>query len=245
MPLVVLSIIVQLALVVHIIKTGRNTTWVFIVLFFPLIGALAYFIIELLPGLTNTRAAKSAQRSLAHAVDPDKALREATEQYAVARTAQNALALAQQHLARGNHAEAKELFERSLSGVHSDDPELLFGLAEAHFGLGEFAGTLRALDDFKRAHPGKTTQDGHLLYARALQELGRVDQAIDEFRALVGYAAGPEPSCRLAMLLKAQGHDDEARALYEAVVARSKTAGKHYNTRYGEWVNQARRECQA
>ncbi|MCC6706483.1 MAG: tetratricopeptide repeat protein [Gammaproteobacteria bacterium] len=245
MPLLVISIIVQLALVVHIIKTGRNTTWVFIVLFFPLIGTLAYFIIELLPELTNTNAAKSAQRSIAHAVDPDKAMREATEQYALARTAQNALALAELHLAKGNFAEAKELFQRSLSGVHSDDPDLLLGLAHAHFGLAEFAETLRALDDFKRANQGKTSQDGHLLYARALEESGRIDEAMDEYRALADYSAGPEASCRLAMLLQAQGRADEARALYESVVARSKTAGKHYNNLYQKWVAQARREAQA
>ena len=51
MPIIVISIIIQLALVVHIMKTGRNTTWVFIVLIFPLIGSLAYCIIELLPEL--------------------------------------------------------------------------------------------------------------------------------------------------------------------------------------------------
>lgn len=245
MPLLVLSIIVQVALVVHIIKTGRNVTWVFIVLFFPLIGTIAYFILELLPELRGSRAAQSAQRSIAHAVDPDKALREATEQYELARTAQNALALAEQHLARGNFADAKALFERSLAGVHSDDPDLLLGLARARFGLDDFAGTLAALDDFKRVHPDKTSQDGHLLYARALEGLGRVDEAIDEYRALAAYCAGPEPSCRLAMLLKAQGRGDEARALFEGVVARSKTAGKHYNTLYREWVAQARREAQS
>lgn len=244
MPIIVISIIIQLALVVHIIKTGRNITWVFIVLFFPLIGGLAYFFIELLPELTNTRAAKSAQRSLAHAVDPDKALREATAQYELAATAQNALTLAQQHLQRGNFSEAKALFTRSLSGVHNDDPDLLLGLAAAHFGLHEYAETLASLDTLKRVSPGKTSQEGHLLYARALEELGRVVEAIHEYEALIGYCAGPEPSCRLGALLKAQGRTAEARALFEAVVARSKTAGKHYNTLYREWVAQARREIQ-
>lgn len=244
MPLIFLSIVVQLALVVHIMKTGRNTSWVFIVLFFPLIGSLAYFIIELLPELTNTRTAKSAQRSLAKAVDPDKELREATEQYDLARTAQNAMRLARQHLERGHFREAKELYERSLSGVHSDDPDLLIGLAEAHFGLAEYAEVITCLDTLKSTNPGKTSQDGHLLYARALEEQGRIDEALHEYQALVAYFSGPEPSCRLGSLLKSQGRLDEARALFEAVLARSKTAGKHYNTRYRDWVALARRETQ-
>ena len=244
MPLIFISIIVQLALVVHIMKTGRNTTWVFIVLFFPLIGSLAYFIIELLPELTNTRTAKQAQRSIAKAVDPAKALREANAQYELASTAQNAMTLARLHLERGEFSAAKALFERSLSGVHGDDPELLMGLAEAHFGLAEYADVVRCLDSLKEKNPGKTSQEGHLLYARALDEQGRSAEAIAEYQALVEYYAGPEPSCRLATLLNAQGRKDEARALFEAVITRSKTAGKHYNSRYREWVSMARRETQ-
>ena len=245
MPLAVLSIIVQLALVVHVIKTGRNTIWVFIVVFLPLIGCLAYFIVELLPELTNTRGARNARRSLAKTVDPDKALREASEQYALARTAQNAMTLAREHLQRDNFSAAKELYERSLSGVHSDDPDLLLGLAAAHFGLAEYAATLSCLDTLKKKNPGKTGQDGHLLYARALEALGRNDDAVHEYEALVGYCSGPEPSCRLGTLLKAQGRADEARAVFESVLARSKTAGNHYNTLYRDWIALAQREGQS
>ena len=242
MSLIVLSIIVQLALVVHVIKTGRSNTWVFIVLFFPLIGSLAYFIVELLPELTNTRSARSAQRSLAKTVDPDKALREASEQYALARTAQNAMTLAREHLQRDNFSAAKELYERSLSGVHSDDPDLLLGLAQTHFGLKEYADAVSCLDTLKDKNPGKTSQDGHLLYARALEELGRSEDALHEYQTLVGYCSGPEPSCRLGALLKAQGRLYEARAVFESVLARSKTAGKHHNTLYRDWIALAKRE---
>ena len=244
MPLIVISIIVQLALVVHIIKTGRNTTWVFIVLFFPLIGSLAYFIIELLPELTNTRTARSAQHKLAKSVDSDKVLREASEKYALAQTAQSALDLASELLRRTNFGEAKAIYQRALSGVHDDDPDLLSGLAQAHFGLAEYAEVITCLDTLKEKNPSKTSQEGHLLYARALEALGRNEEALHEYETLVGYCAGPEPSCRLGALLKAQGRSAEARTVFESVVARSKTAGKHYNTIYRDWVAQARRETQ-
>lgn len=244
MALIALSIIVQLALVVHIIKTGRNMSWVFIVLFFPLIGSLAYFIIELLPEFTNTRTARTAQRRLAKAVDPDKALREATEQYALARTAQNAMVLASQHLQRANFSDARDIYQRALNGVHGDDPDLLLGLAQAHFGLAEYAEVITCLDTLKEKNPAKTSQDGHLLYARALEALGQVDKAQHEYETLVSYYTGPEPSCRLGALLEAQGRHDQAQALFQSVLAHSKTAGKHYNTLYKDWIAQARRETQ-
>ena len=36
MPLFILSILLQIALVVHIVRTGRNTTWIWIVVMLPL-----------------------------------------------------------------------------------------------------------------------------------------------------------------------------------------------------------------
>ena len=42
MPLLVgLSILIQILLVVHIFKTGRNTMWVYLVIFFPMIFGYA------------------------------------------------------------------------------------------------------------------------------------------------------------------------------------------------------------
>ena len=40
MPLLIISILVQLGLIVHVLKTGRNVIWVFILLFAPVIGHL-------------------------------------------------------------------------------------------------------------------------------------------------------------------------------------------------------------
>jgi len=243
-PLIVISILIQLALVVHIIKTGRNTTWVFIVLIFPLIGSLAYFIVELLPELTGSRTARTAKRNIAKAINPERELRDAIDRYSVASTAQNAMRLAELYVERGNNFEAKQLYLRTLSGVHEDDPELLLGLAKAHFGLREYDDALKRLDLLKAMHPDRTSPDGHLLYARALQEAGRIPDSVKEYESLVSYYPGPEPACRYAMILKDRGDPDRARVLLEGVVKTAGRSGKHYNALHKEWVALARRETQ-
>jgi hypothetical protein len=242
MPYFVVSLVVQLVLVVHILKTGRNMTWVFIVLLFPLIGSLAYVIVELLPELTNSPTAHRARRKLATVVNPDKGLHEASRSLAVADTVQNAMALAEECLAKGRHDEARQLYEKCLRGVHADDPQLLLGLAQSEFGLGDFGGTVRTLDRLKQRNPGHTSAEGHLLYARAQEQLGNTDAAIHEYQALLGYYAGPEPACRLGSILKARGHKQEARALFGKVIHESRIAGRHYNTLHKEWVDWAQRE---
>jgi hypothetical protein len=39
----------QVALAVHAVKSGRNMMWLFIILFFPLVGSLVYLFAEVIP----------------------------------------------------------------------------------------------------------------------------------------------------------------------------------------------------
>lgn len=243
MPFLILSILIQLALIVHVIKTGRNTIWVFILLFAPFIGGLAYFIVELLPELTSSRGARMAKRRVASAIDPNRDLRSASRRLAVADTVQNSMILANQHLERSQYKEAEELFARSLRGVHADDPEILLGLAKAQFGLGEYASVIRTLDKLKATNPTARPAEGHLLYARAQEESGAIDAAQHEYEALAGYYPGPEPRCRLALILKAKGDVEAARTLFRGVLDEAEVAGRHYNAIYRDWVALARREA--
>jgi hypothetical protein len=240
--LFLISLIIQLALVVHIIKTGRNMTWVFIVLIFPVVGTLAYLIVELLPELTGSRSGVQMRRKLSRLANPDRELKNASRNFAVADTVQNAIALAEECLSKGRYEEARDLYARALRGLHEDDPVLLLGLARAQFGLGDAAGTVATLDLLKEKNPGHTSAEGHLLYAKAKEKAGDTAAAMAEYKALAGYYAGPEPACRLASILKAQGRTDEARELFQKVVNQSAIAGRHYNTIHREWVDMARRE---
>src|SRR5688572_9976023 len=243
MPYFIASIIVQLALVIHILKTGRTMSWVFIVLFFPVVGALAYVIVELLPEWTNSRSGVSVKRKLSKLANPDRNLQAASQQLAVADTVQNLMQLAEECMAKGRFEEAKDLYQRALRGMHEDDPVLLLGLARARFGSGDAAGTVQTLDLLKARNPEHTSSDGHLLYAKAKEQLGELAAAVEEYESLVGYYAGPEPACRLATIYKSQGRTTEAQALFQKVIVQSRIAGRHYNTIHKEWVEMARREA--
>ena len=43
MPLYLLSIAIQVAAGVHVLKTGRDMRWLLLIIFVPTIGALIYF----------------------------------------------------------------------------------------------------------------------------------------------------------------------------------------------------------
>ena len=243
MRLLIISFIIQLAVVVHVIKTGRGMMWVFIVLFFPLIGCAAYFIIEVLPELRNSRAGRNMRRGITRAVDPNREFRTASRNLAIADTPQNAIVLAEQLLEKGSFAEARELYQRYLKGVHAGDPVLLLGIARASFGLGEFGEAARSLEQLKEENPGIKSPEGHLLYARTQEALGNAASAIHEYEALCRYYPGPEPAARLALLLKSSGDMERAGELFRRILQESDIAGRHYNSIHREWVDIARREA--
>jgi hypothetical protein len=231
----------QLLCLAHVIRTGRRCHWLFIIMALPLAGCLAYLLIEILPDLRHSRAARQAVRDVGAVIDPERGLREATQRLAEADTVENRAALAEECLRRGRPADAERLFQSCLIGVHATDHALMLGLARAQFALEDHAGACETLDRLRAAHPGLDCPDGHLLYARSKEQQGEVEQALIEYAALAEYHPGEEARCRLALLLQKTGRVAEARALFEQVVRSVERATKLYYRSERDWYEVARR----
>ncbi len=50
------TIVLQIVLAVHAVRTGRPFIWVFLILIFPLMGSLIYIIAELIPEWERSNA---------------------------------------------------------------------------------------------------------------------------------------------------------------------------------------------
>ena len=46
---VYLTYFIQLLLIIHVLKTGRDRYWIWLLLFLPLIGGVAYLVVEIIP----------------------------------------------------------------------------------------------------------------------------------------------------------------------------------------------------
>ena len=241
MPALVLVLGLQLLCAAHVIRTGRPCQWLFIILALPLAGCLAYFLLEILPDLSHSRAARQAVRDIGAVIDPERELRERAERAAEADTVANRTALAEELLRLGRPTDAKRLFESCLTGIHATDHALMLGLAQARFALEDYAGACETLDRLRAAHTGLDCPEGHLLYARSKEQQGEVEQALIEYVALAGYHPGEEARCRLALLLQKTGRVAEARALFEQVVRSVERASKVYYRAERDWYEVARR----
>lgn len=242
MPYYLLSIVVQIALVVHIVKTGRNTLWVWLVIFVPGIGSIAYFIVEILPGLLGSRSARRAASNLRRTVDPTRDLRQAHKKLAVNDSVDSRRKLADELLAHGRQDEAIEHYRAAMTGIYTHEPLLMLGLAKALFAKDKITEARQTLDELIANNPEFKSPEGHLLYARALEGEGNVDKALSEYGALSKYYSGAEARYRHALLLKRLGKGEKANDLLKTLLDDAELAGAHFRREQREWLDAAKKE---
>jgi hypothetical protein len=211
----------------------------------PGFGALAYVLVELMPEWFGSVQGQQARKRLGKTFNPEKRYRELADQMEIADTIANRAALAEECIALEKFAEAKTHYEIILGRPLGDEPAYAHGKARAEFGLGSPQEAVATLDRLRERWPDYQSADGHLLYARALEAGGRVQEALSEYQALSEYFPGAEARVRHGLLLGRLGRDVEARAIFVDVLARLKRAPKYVRKVQAEWIAAAERELRA
>ena len=236
MPFGIVLLLINVGLIVHAAKTGRFWPWGYIILFIPGLGALAYVLVELLPEWFGSAQGQQARRRVVSTLDPEKRYRALSDQLDVADTIANRSALADECLALGKFAEAERHYDHILSLPMGDDAVYALGKARAQFGLGHPQGAVATLEDLRARWPDYQSAEGHLLYARALEECGRTDDALYEYQALANYYPGAEARVRYGLLLEKAGRRSEAKAVFTEVLTQLKRAPKYVRRVQAEWI---------
>lgn len=241
MPLIgMLHFLIAVGFAVHAMRTGRPQYWLFILLFVPLAGSVAYVLIELLPELARTRRARQVTGSIGDIVNPDREWRRRLEHASINNSVSAKLALAEEAERKGMWLEAVALYEASATGIYATEPPVLVALARAYLGAGNAKAALSTLDRLQAAHPKIENAEGHLLYARALEAEGRTGEAEHELVSLLGYHNGIEAKARLAMLLLKRGEPKKARVLFEEIVRSSDARMLPLTDAEGDWIKVAK-----
>ena len=153
MPFFAVSILIQVALIVHVIRTGRNSLWIWVLALLPMAGPIAYIVAELLPELFGGRTARRAVANVRKTLDPTRDLRQAHKLARLTDSIDAKRRLAEQLADAGQfEGRHRELSSRA-TGLYEDDPHLLLGLARAQFADGEPAAARQTLDQLIAANP--------------------------------------------------------------------------------------------
>jgi hypothetical protein len=242
MPVALVILLLDITLIYHASRTGRLQPWAFIILMIPLVGALAYIVVELVPEWFGSPGAQQARKRIAGKLDPEKAYRELSDRLAGSDTIANRQALAAECLKVGRFDEAERHYNHVLKLPMGDEPAYALGKAQAQFGLNRPADALATLDDLKERWPDFESAEGHLLYARSLAEVGRTDEALDEYHALSAYFPGAEARVRYGMLLKLVGRTAEARVVFNELLIQMRRAPRYLREAQAEWLSIAEKQ---
>ena len=245
MPVAIVIFLLDISLVYHASKTGRLQPWAFIILMVPLVGALAYIVVELVPEWFGSPGAREARKRIAGKLDPEKAYRELSERLAGTDTIVNRQALAAECLNVRRFDEAEHHYDHILTLPMGREPAYALGKAQAQFGLNRFADTLATLDHLKEQWPDFESAEGHLLYARSLAEIGRIHEALDEYHALAAYFPGAEARVRYGLLLRMAGRNAEARVVFNELLLQMRRAPKYLREAQAEWLSIAEKQLSA
>lgn len=209
--------------IVHLMRNGRNPIWLSALILLPVAGPLAYFFVEILPGLGGNRHVRAAKSNVVALMDPERELRAARDALDLADTAANRLHVAEALAALGRHDEAIPLYRESIR-MTAGEPDLRTQgkLAASLYETGQGAETLALLDAIPEP-AGQSEKDSRaLLRAKALEHLGRNAEALAIYEDIVTRITGEEARCRYAALLLAEGWDRRATAMLEEVESRMK-----------------------
>jgi hypothetical protein len=245
MPIAIVLMAINIAFVIHAAKTGRFTPWGYLILLLPGIGAVAYVLVELVPEWMGTRQGQQARKRVVSALNPEKEYRRFKDDLEITDTIANRSVLAQECLQLGKFDEALVHYDNILSRPLGEEPAYALGKARAEFGFGRPQAAVATLDDLRARWPDFQSADGHLLYARALAGSGRVDEALDEYKAVSSYFAGAEARVRWALLLESLNRHAEAQAIYKELLTQMRRAPKFVRNAQAEWIGVAQKQLRA
>ena len=241
MAFLILSIAIQAGLIIHVIKTGRNQIWIWVLALLSYPGIIAYIAVEIIPDLFRSRTAQRTARGFKKAMDPTADLRRYESEARLAGNVSSRQRYAEELTRHGRYDEAIAQYREALTGLYEHDPNLLLGVAQAQFAKGDASAARATLDELIRLNPDFRSPQGHLLYARALETEGNVTKALEEYQVLAPSYPGAEAAVRYAQLLKSQGRREESQKVARELLEQARIAPAHYRKAQRSWLDQAER----
>jgi len=232
-PVSLILVAAMVGACVHVVRSGQNMYWLWIIIAFPGIGLLIYVAAILAPEWLGGSTARRMSQAASQALDPGRAYREAKAAYDDTPTVQNAMKLAEAASGMDRWAEAETLYAKAAQGLYADDPALLLGRARAQVELGQPAEALVSLDALKAQ--GGRPPEADLLRARALDGLGQKSEAEKAYQAAVERLPGLEAMARQAAFLAESGRKDEAKRIVEELDRRTAKTRAHFRVEAKRW----------
>ena len=241
LPVFGVSLLFSIVLCVHVVRTGQQMYWLWIILAIPWLGGLVYLIAIVAPSLAGGPTARRLSASAREAVDPTREYRQAKAACDDTPTVRNQMRLAKAAATLGRHEEAQSLYGQAAQGIHAEDPTLLLGRAVALIELARFDEALPLLEALGKDTERGRTPAAALALGRAQEGLGRYAEADTAYQWAAGRLPGLEGLGRYAAFLARTGREDEAREAIAEMDRRIAKANQQFRKEGRAWRDLAAR----
>jgi len=240
--LALVGILIQIFFAVHVVKTGRDRYWLWIIILFPGIGSLIYFFAEYIPDLLKNYRVQKFSSGIEKRLNPTKRLRYLEKEVELTQSVKNKKLLAEEYVNNGMFDKGISLYLGCMQGMYKNDISIIEGLCCAYYFKKDLPNAKKYLTKLMELRPDKKGDEFDLMYAETLEELGDTDRALKAYSETVKFFSGEEARCRYALLLKKTGRVKEADELFGVILNNARLSPKFYVKAQKQWIDIAKSE---
>lgn len=230
-----LSLLLQAFCVIHCIRKGKQSKWIWLIVLLPFIGCIAYFFSEILTG----RQLSGMQHGVSAVIKPKGNLKKLEARLKFTDTFNNRVMLADAYLASGSTDKAIELYESSLTGAFAENEHVLLQLVKAYYEVGRYDAVIKAAKKIYTT-PQFTRSRPHLFYALALEKTGNIAQAEIEFGKMKGKFSNYESRYEYGLFLARNNRLAEAKEIFLAIADEANHLSSRERQQHKEWFSKTR-----
>lgn len=225
----------QAICVFHCIRRGTQQKWIWIIVFLPIIGSIAYIFTEMFSG----NEVRNLQSGIGNKLNPGGKIKKLEDNLKFSDTFNNKVALADAYLQIGEFNKAIRLYESSLVNNFLENEHVLAQLIIAYFEAGRYEEIIPLAKKIYK-QPQFPRSKAHICYIKALNKTGHPDQAEIEFKNLNTRFSNFEARYEYGMFLIGYGHTEEGKKLLSGLLDEMPhlTSMERRNNR--EWFAKAR-----
>jgi len=217
--------------VLHCMRRRNEQKWIYLIIFLPVIGCIAYFFTEIM----NERGVRNITQGIGTAVNPSNSIKKLEKRLKFADTHQNKVLLADAYLAAGDEDNAIRLYEESRIGVFLDNEYVLMQLVKAYAAKRDYEKVIPLALKVKHIVEFQKSK-AHIEYAKALYYTGKTTDAETEFAAMKGKFAHYEPRYYYGLFLADTGRTDAAVALFNEMIEEQMHLGPRERAAARQWI---------
>ena len=226
----------QIICVVHCLRKGTQTMWIWLIIFLPLIGCIAYIIME----MVNRNSMQNIQSGMGNIIYPAAKIKKLEKQLEFSDTFNNRIMLADAYLSAGNTDKAIQIYETSLTGAFKENEHVLIQLVTAYYETQRYSDAIKVARKVYK-NPAFHTH-GHVLYAMALDKIGEADLAEKEFNTMKGKYSYFEARYQYGAFLINKNRVSEAQKIFKDIVNEFSYLSSFEKRNNRVWYNNAKQE---